>query len=190
MKKLYLILAMCMATSAFAQNSFPASNTIMLVEDTVTTYTITASSIGNGMINPDGIIIVPHGESLTFEISGFIGCSLIKHLWVDEIDILPVEMGYYTYTFDNVITNHTIVAEFVTTGINENKYSNFFIYPNPTTSEFRVQSSEFRVFDMMGRKQKAECRMQNGEIVTDISHLQAGMYFLKIDNQIFKIIKN
>jgi len=145
MKKLYLILAMCIATSTFAQNSFPTSNAITLVEDTVITYTIMASSIGLGKISPEGMIIVPHGESQTFEIAGAIGCSIIKHLWIDGEDELPFAMGYYTYTFTDITADHTIIAEFENVGINENEYSSFFIYPNPTNGNLRLQTSNFRL---------------------------------------------
>jgi len=42
----------------------------------------------------------------------------------------------------------------------------------------------------MGRIQYGEWRMENGEWKIDISHLHSGIYFLKNDNQIIKIIKN
>jgi len=85
------------------------------------------------------------------------------------------------------------------TGISDKKVDSEFIYiyPNPTNSEFRVQSSEFRVqssefkiFDIIGRVQQIEYKIVNEELIINISHLQSGIYFLKIDNQTFKIIKN
>jgi len=88
-------------------------------------------------------------------------------------------------------------------------FDNINIYPNPTTGELRIMNYELRnatpigvssakiimnyelqLFDATGRMQNAECKMQNGKIVIDISHIQSGIYFLKIDNQTFKIIKN
>jgi hypothetical protein len=65
------------------------------------------------------------------------------------------------------------------------------IYPNPTTGELQVTSYELQVtsievFDVYGRKQKAESRRQN---VLDISHLQAGIYFVKISTEQGEIIK-
>jgi len=74
--------------------------------------------------------------------------------------------------------------------------NNIKIYPNPTTGKLQVTSNELRenviieIFDVVGKLQKAESRKQNGEITIDISHLANGMYFLKIDEKVFKIIKN
>ena len=70
--------------------------------------------------------------------------------------------------------------------------SKFKIYPNPTTGELRIENGEWRIenveiFDIYGRKQKAESRKQN---VVNISHLPAGVYILKIANEfVEKIIK-
>jgi len=82
-------------------------------------------------------------------------------------------------------------------GISTNTISTIQVYPNPTNYELRITNYELQmgsveIFDIMGRMQNAECRMQNAEeeMVIDISHLQAGIYFLKIDNQTIKIIKN
>ena len=67
------------------------------------------------------------------------------------------------------------------------------IYPNPTTGELRVTSYELQngalsaveveVFDVCGRKQKAENRKHEGEILMDISRLQAGIYFVRITTE-------
>ena len=59
------------------------------------------------------------------------------------------------------------------------------VYPNPTTGMFQVMSGELQVtsievFDVYGRKQKAESRKQN---VVDISLLPAGVYFVKIKTE-------
>jgi len=178
--------------------SHPDCPAKVVIELMPPTYTIRASSIGRGKISPEGAIIVPHGESQTFEIAGAIGCSRIKHLWIDGEDELPFAIEYYTYTFTDITVDHTIVAEFEDShGVDENEYSYLFIYPNPTNGELQITNYELRImnyelqlFDVMGRKQKAESRRQNDKIVIDISHLHSGIYFLKIDNQIYKIIKN
>ena len=85
--------------------------------------------------------------------------------------------------------------------VNENLPINVItIYPNPATDFIKIKNIEklnlsnyeIEIFDIMGRRQKAESRKQKAEdeMEIDISHLQAGYYFLKIDNQLFKIIKN
>ena len=73
----------------------------------------------------------------------------------------------------------------------------YIVFPNPTTGELRVESGKLKVesieiYDIYGRKQEAESRRQQaeGEVVINISNLAAGIYFLKIDEQMMKVIKN
>ena len=74
------------------------------------------------------------------------------------------------------------------------------LYPNPASSELRITNYELRItnveiFDVFGRKQKAESRKQKaeGEIVINISHLPPGVYLIKIYTEqgemVEKIIK-
>jgi len=72
-------------------------------------------------------------------------------------------------------------------GVHENEKPEVSVYPNPTTGQLRITNYELRileveVFDVFGRKQKAESRRQKaeGEVVVDISTLQAGVYFVRI----------
>jgi len=65
------------------------------------------------------------------------------------------------------------------------------IFPNPTTGELRIENGEFRinnveVFDVYGRKQNVENRIHN---VLNISHLSAGVYFIKITTEAGNVIK-
>jgi len=77
----------------------------------------------------------------------------------------------------------------------------FRVYPNPTTGELRITNYELRmgnidIFDIYGRKQKAESGKQKAEeeMVMDISHLPAGIYLIRIQTEagtvMEKIIKN
>jgi hypothetical protein len=46
------------------------------------------------------------------------------------------------------------------------------------------------LFDIVGQCVGAyRIRPENNEAIIDISHLASGMYFLKIDNKMYKIIK-
>jgi hypothetical protein len=78
-------------------------------------------------------------------------------------------------------------------GIKEYLASSFNIFPNPANNELRVTSyalliTNVEIYDVQGRMQNAECRKQKaeGEIVVNVSHLQSGIYFVKIysDNNI------
>lgn len=72
-----------------------------------TNYTISASANTNGKISPSGDIIVNQGDSRTFIITANQD-FVIDSLEVDAVKIAPVD----TYTFSNITTNHTIVANF------------------------------------------------------------------------------
>jgi len=70
------------------------------------------------------------------------------------------------------------------------------IYPNPVTEELRITSYELRVegieiFDVFGKKQKAESERQNGEngLAINISHFPTGIYFVRIQTGKEMVIK-
>jgi len=71
------------------------------------------------------------------------------------------------------------------------------IYPNPTDGKLHITYAEtlhatsVQIFDVVGRKYNVEAKhvLPNEEIEIDISHLAAGMYFLRIDGKVFKVVK-
>lgn len=77
-----------------------------------TNYTITASAGTGGAIVPSGSVLVTAGGSQSFAIipsSGY----LITNVMVDSTNVGAVS----SYTFSSVVTNHTISASFISTGI-------------------------------------------------------------------------
>jgi len=80
--------------------------------------------------------------------------------------------------------------------IEKREWGDILIYPNPTGGQLRITNYELRdrtlseaeveVFDIYGRKQKAESRKQH---LLDISHLPAGVYFVKITTEAGEITK-
>jgi len=86
-------------------------------------------------------------------------------------------------------------------GIEKFKLSTLKIYPNPTIGELRITSKETElafslqdivIFDKLGRNVGRNLRIaqdETGAILTDISHLPSGIYFLRIKNEIAKIVK-
>jgi M6 family metalloprotease-like protein len=93
----------------------------------------------------------------------------------------------------------TLKASGTTVGIDDISTGNIMVYPNPTKGELRVESGEWRVenveiFDVMGKKQKAESRMQNENLTVlttpcplqrrgityDLTVLPPGIYFIRI----------
>jgi len=92
--------------------------------------------------------------------------------------------------------------------ITEKDAAKIMVYPNPTTNELRIENGELRInnveiYDIFGKKQKAEgrkekensppfmegCQPQADGVVINISHLQSGIYFIKIDTELGTIVK-
>lgn len=75
---------------------------------------------------------------------------------------------------------------------------NFQVYPNPTTDYISIQRKddssdmEMEVFDVLGKKVFIKQTIENGNQI-DISHLKAGIYFLRItvgySSKVVKIVK-
>jgi len=69
------------------------------------------------------------------------------------------------------------------------------VYPNPTTGQLTINNEQLTIknvelFDVVGSK-LSHFTIHDSQFTIDISHLSAGMYFLKIDNnKLIKIIKN
>lgn len=75
----------------------------------INTYTITATSSGDGTITPSGIITYNYAESQNFVFTPTLGQS-IRAVYVDGNSIPVVS----DYTFNSLTTNHTIAVTFST----------------------------------------------------------------------------
>jgi hypothetical protein len=86
--------------------------------------------------------------------------------------------------------------------VKEINTSGISVYPNPTTGELKVKlvSSEARkleqlritdieIFDVFGKKMSSKFKIQNSELVFDISHLPPGIYFLRMGSEVVKVVK-
>ena len=73
--------------------------------------------------------------------------------------------------------------------------SSLRIYPNPTSiGELRIENGGKRinnveVYDAMGKLLQSVIGNRQSEIVLDISHLAVGIYFVKVDGKMFKMVK-
>jgi len=98
---------------------------------------------------------------------------------------------------DGTTTQNYVVTVINNCDVGINNYelpiTNYVVYPNPTTGQLRITNYELRentvieLFDIYGKCYVL--RVTRNEII-DISHLANGMYFLKVDNKVVKIIKN
>jgi len=77
-------------------------------------------------------------------------------------------------------------------GVENFEPSNFKLYPNPTTGELRIESEGLKIenvviYDISGKIQKIENWKAKNAI--DISHLTAGIYFVKISTEAGEVTK-
>jgi len=118
----------------------------------------------------------------------------------------PLDVGENTFTItvtaqDGVTTlNYTVTVNRADNiGITEIVVGKIKIYPNPTTGELRIENGEWRmenveIFDIYGKKvfeEKGERNKEQGDgkIVINIGDLPAGVYFLRLKNEVVKIVK-
>jgi hypothetical protein len=93
-----------------------------------------------------------------------------------------------------VITSHDFGPddltqwELVPLGVAEIEKGDILIFPNPTTGEFCVSSSEFRIegveiFDVFGRKVFEQKETLTVLLSYDLTVFPAGVYFIKITTE-------
>jgi len=79
--------------------------------------------------------------------------------------------------------------------IGENRFQDIIVFPNPTTGELIVTSDErqvtsIEVFDVYGRKVSSQhLNISTSQYLINISHLRAGVYFLRIGEKVVKVVK-
>ena len=96
----------------------------------------------------------------------------------------------------------TIEYKQITSGISEPARSKLVVYPNPTRGELRVTRGQvnewtseringLQIFDIYGRHiSLSSCPLVHSSTITmDISHLPAGVYFLRVGGETVKVVK-
>ena len=111
----------------------------------------------------------------------------------------PYEFRAYAQTPDD--TRYGVILTFTTTEEETSikdiaeETKGISIYPNPTDGRLRITHNSginplVEVYDIVGVNVGAySIRPTQDEVIIDISHLAAGLYFLKIDNKTFKVVK-
>jgi len=154
--------------------------------------------------HPNGGTVSPTSKQVVF--NSPIGELPIPHKKDYKFDGWTI--GALVFTEDTIWkfpSNNTLVAKWSKlTGIDESlNVADIQIFPNPTTGELRIETSDMRyeiseieIYDMIGRKlisnlksQISSLKSQISNQTIDISHLSAGIYFLKIQTEKGTIIK-
>jgi len=165
---------------------------VNVIRANITNYFhIMASVEGNtgGIIKPEGEIVIGEGLSITFEMFPDNNYS-IDSVFADGSYIGNLD----TYTFNDVTSNHTIVVKF----IHHNSIENFEtrkikIYPNPANNLVTIKSDDYInnivVFSSDGKKVFEVKEINNKSYNLLINNLATGIYYLIVDGEIRKLIK-
>lgn len=78
------------------------------------------------------------------------------------------------------------------TGINENKNENLIVYPNPTTGRFIIATnngSNIELFNVFGQEVEFKSTAFQNKVQIDITNQSNGVYFIKIDSSVVRVVK-
>ena len=149
-------------------------------------------------IEPAGEILVLESTNQTFVIQSFAPCEILEIEVDGEIFSNEGDKYFMEYTFENVSADHYIYAQISGSGINEDENSNdmFSIHPNPATQYFEIILPSFdlisneikvQIYDVQGLLLKT-LQIYDEKTRIDISYLAKGFYFVKIENEVMKLI--
>jgi len=174
----------------------------IIITTTAVAPTITTNTLPNGMTS------TPYSAQLTASGTAPITWSLTSGNLPNGLTLstggtisgTPTTSGTFNFTVratnsaGNVTKSLTIKIESV--GVVETDQEPALqVYPNPTTGELKMENGKLKInnveiFDINGRKQKIIFNSQFSTFNSvDISHLPAGVYFLRIDGKMVKVVK-
>ncbi len=158
------------------------------------TYVITASASEGGSIDPEGDIVVDHGESQLFTITPDEGYDILDVL-IDGESVGAVE----DYEFNGVTHSHTISAEFYVdeTGM-ETLAEQATVYPNPFNNTLTITNASglrnITLKNLFGQPVFEIETVSTDEEVINTESLPPGVYFLRMagtdgSHRVLKIMK-
>lgn len=155
---------------------------------------VEASVTGEGAIDPAGYVYVNYGDDQAFTFTANAGHEL-KQVLVDGNNV-PEAVENGSYTFSNVLENHTIQVVFEPkVSIPTTEDTPLRIYPNPTAGKIFINNGEntighIQLFDITGRLLQDINSINNVKTDIDLSDCVDGIYFLNVDGKTIKIIKH
>jgi len=187
-------------TPAIVNNTYTFLNvmenhSINVTFEEIPTYIITSSAGENGTISPEGDTIVYEGTNTTFTITpdeGYRIASVTIDAETENEANVTEAIVNSTYTFQNVMANHSINVTFEVIpddNIDINTADIFCIYPNPATDIVNIKinnNSELAIFNTTGEEVKHINTNQN-TMTIDISDLPNGIYFVIVDGRAQKL---
>jgi len=104
------------------------------------------------------------------------------------LDFNPSGHGWATGVSGLTLKTHFPVnIEMTNTG------SDLSIYPNPTNSHFMINSPKnincITLFNELGETLRNTSSLNKKKLTIDLSEYQPGMYYIKVDEKIMKVVK-
>ena len=148
----------------------------------MTTPVITVNPLTNNMVSVE-ITCATEGASIYYTIDGTTpteNATLYDNSFIHTdveftIKVIAVKEGMA----NSLVASYT----YIPAGVNEHEI-NVSVYPNPTTGQFRIQNSEFRiqsveVYDVFG-KLISSTEVNDNDVTIDVSNYNNGVYFTRI----------
>ncbi len=160
----------------------------------IPTYTIVATAGENGTITPVGEITVSEGNDQVFMIIPDEGYR-IENVLVDGFSVVMENIENNTYTFTNIIGNHTIYVTFGSlVSANMAEVPSVSIFPNPNNGTYNIVfgnisgSVTYQLYDARGAMvETRDISVTNDKPVIFNHNLIPGTYFVRIiaDDKVF-----
>jgi len=161
---------------------------------------------GTEMGTTDAIIVKYDNTGNVVWKKNFGGADYDKYNSVTTVANSVVAVGYSDYLsfgngdWENVSNKgyeDAIIVKYTIGGVGIPELpqeSNIKVYPNPSTGELSIENYELRIknieiLDVSGRKLLSHISQLTPQISINISHLQAGIYFVKIITEQGEIVK-
>jgi len=177
--------------STFKQYSFIVIEDVELVGnfEEITTYSVNVYANNSEYGTVTGSAVYEENAIATIEATAFEDYKFIN--WTKNGVEISNDNPYKFIVTEDV----ELVANFQpNVGIITIEFDAVKIYPNPTKGELRIESGKLRsddveIFDIYGKKQNAKSKKQKEEILMDISHFSAGIYFVKINTEAGNVLR-
>ena len=169
-------------------NFIVTENRTLTAVFTTNTYTVTIDIPSEGGI-VTGAGTYNYNESIT--LTAIPSENYSFESWTIEVDRETVYDNPYTFI---VTENMSITANFKSTiGIDET-FDNTSIYPNPVDDIVRIKSTnanieKIEMYNIVGDLVYEREAIKNTEATIDMSGFTSGIYFVKVDSQILKLVK-
>ncbi len=162
--------------SAVALNSTTVNILFSKEVETTTGENISNYTIDNGITVISAQKSANENRLITLTVSNLV--SGVYYLTVNNVED----------TDGNIITNQSKYFSYTNTSVDDNLLPEITIYPNPASTFVIVESKKHKVksysiIDVYGRTVKQLTVQQLNNLTIDISDLEKGIYFLKLETE-------